>query len=65
MNSVFQNSTSGCIASLSRSMVHSQYCSASITSRFVLNTSSTRLASLMKCGWFGASLAAQLACSRK
>mmetsp|Transcript_10418 Transcript_10418/g.45228 ORF Transcript_10418/g.45228 Transcript_10418/m.45228 type:complete len:237 (-) Transcript_10418:836-1546(-) len=45
-------------------MVHSQYCSASITSRFVLNTSSTRLASLMKCGWFGASLAAQLACSR-
>mmetsp|Transcript_744 Transcript_744/g.2891 ORF Transcript_744/g.2891 Transcript_744/m.2891 type:complete len:204 (-) Transcript_744:944-1555(-) len=45
-------------------MVHSQYCSASITSRFVLNTSSTRLTSLMKCGWFVASLAAQLACSR-
>ena len=45
-------------------MVHSQNCSAVTTSLLLLNTSSTSVTSWMKCGWFGANLAAQLACSR-
>ena len=45
-------------------MVHSQNCSAVTTSLLLLNTSSTSVTSRMKCGWFGANLAAQLACSR-